>query len=213
MPPPADAQKVLRFWFEESSPKQWFSKNAEFDRAITQNFRPLVEAGLAGELADWEATPLTNLALILLLDQMPRNIWRGKPESFIGDAKALALSQAGVARGDADTLLAMGKKLAASQKHASPPPATDEAGEEVFAVEYMRVTFLLMPMMHSEDLAIQDASLPLFKKYTSRHTYDYAVRHRDIIAGFGRFPHRNAILGRESTPEEAEFLTQPNSSF
>lgn len=208
------AYAVLRFWFDETTPKQWFIKDAEFDRTIVQRFRPLVEEAVAGGLDDWQANPETNLALILLLDQMPRNIWRGTKESFMGDAKALALCQMGCGRGDAEVLLAEGKKLAKAAGKQTPKTKTKSADDDaVFSPEQTRVTFLLMPMMHSEDLAVQNASLPLFKKYTSQDTYDYAVRHRDIIARFGRFPHRNALLGRKSTPEEVQFLTEPNSSF
>ena len=206
------ADAVLRFWFDETTPKQWFVKDAEFDRTIVKRFRPLVEEAVTGGLDGWQANPETNLALILLLDQMPRNIWRGTKESFMGDAKALALCQKGCDRGDAEVLLAEGKRLVDAAKKLKPKPKADD-DEAVFSPEQTRVTFLLMPMMHSEDLAVQEASLPLFKQYTSQNTYDYAVRHRDIIARFGRFPHRNALLGRESTPEEVQFLTEPNSSF
>jgi uncharacterized protein (DUF924 family) len=123
------------------------------------------------------------LALILLLDQFTRNIFRDTARAFSGDDMALALSLRCVER-----------------DYINHPDA------------HWR-HFMLMPMMHSEDLAVQNASLPLFKAHTGKLTYDYAVAHRDIIARFGRFPHRNAILGRPSTDDETLFLTQPGSSF
>ena len=178
-----DFNKILHFWFEEIEPKQWFVKDDEFDARLKRDFTTEVSAAMDGNLNHWRETPRGNLALILLLDQMPRNIYRATPMSFGGDARALELSLAGHARGDAD-------------------------GFNQFEAQ-----FLLMPMMHSEDLDVQEQSLPLFKKHCAEMTYDYAVRHRDIIARFGRFPHRNAILGRESSAEEIAFLQEPNSSF
>jgi uncharacterized protein (DUF924 family) len=138
---------------------------------------------LKGERDSWANTAAGCLALIILLDQFTRNIYRNTPRAFSGDEMALALSLRCLERGyldDAD----------ANQRH-----------------------FMLMPLMHSEDLAIQDMSLPLFETHTNARTLDYAQQHRDIVARFGRFPHRNAILGRPSSPEEIEFLTQPGSSF
>ncbi len=175
--------KLLHFWFEETEPKQWFIKEATFDEMLRERFGNEVEQALAGNLADWSATPDGNLARILLLDQLPRNLFRHSARSFAGDSQALECCLQGWARGD--------------QEHLSDP----------------QVKFLLMPMMHSEDLAIQDQSLPLFKAHCDERTHEYAVRHRDIIARFGRFPHRNALLGRSSTEEEAAFLLEPNSSF
>ena len=174
---------VIRFWFEETEPKQWFLKDEAFDQLIKDRFEPLVTSALSGQLDQWSETPQGNLDLILLLDQMTRNIYRNHPMSFAGDDMALAFCLKGVQRDDMKVL----------------PDA--------------HIRFLLMPMMHAEDLAIQDNSLPLFQKYCDELTYDYAVRHRDIIARFGHFPHRNAILGRPSTEEEIAFLTEPNSSF
>lgn len=172
------------FWFIESDPKDWFVANDSFDSKISDRFTSAVESALLGEYSDWNNDFSSRLSLILLLDQFPRNIYRGTPKSFSGDEMALSLTMNVIAEGQLDS----------------------ESNE-------FKRAFLLLPMMHSEDIAIQDQSLPLFEKYTGKNTITYAHLHRDIIARFHRFPHRNSILGRESTPEEIEFLKQPNSSF
>ena len=178
------AKDVLEFWFSESVPEDWFTKSDAFDRQIETRFGELVERALLAQLDSWSANPLSRLALIILLDQFTRNIYRDTPRAFAGDDMALGICLTAVADGQLEN-------------------------EE----ETAKRQFLLMPMMHSEDIDIQDQSLALFKTYTSERTYDYAVMHRDIIARFGHFPHRNAILGRPSTPEETAFLKEPNSSF
>jgi len=183
MPKPKSAAAVLTFWFEDSAPEQWYSKDAAFDDAIRDDFETTVAAALASRLDGWADDAGGCLALILLLDQFTRNIYRDSPRAFSGDEMALALSLRCI---DRDYI-------------AHDNPAYRQ--------------FMLMPMMHSENLAIQDQSLPLFERLTNPMTYEYAVRHRDIIARFGRFPHRNAILGRPSTDEEVAFLKQPGSSF
>ncbi len=175
---------VLSFWFEEIKPEHWFTKSTDFDKLLEAKFEALVLQALNGQLDRWAGNSDGCLALILLLDQITRNIYRDTPKAFAGDEIACALSL----RAAAD------KKI------------EGESGEA-------KRQFFLMPMMHSEDLAIQDASLPLFKTHTSERTYEFAIRHRDIIARFGRFPHRNAILGRPSSDEEIAFLKEPNSSF
>ena len=180
---PLNGADIVHFWFEESVPENWFKKDPEFDAMLTERFGQLVERALAGQLDDWAAEAETCLGLILLLDQMTRNIYRDTPRAFAGDELALALSLKMVDKGWLDK---------------------DNGAKRQFA---------LMPMMHSEDLAIQDASLPLFKTHTMDMVYDYAVRHRDIVARFGRFPHRNHILGRPSSDSETAFLTKPGSSF
>lgn len=179
-----NADSVLKFWFEECTPSNWFQKDADFDARLKEKFEPLITRALAGQLDEWSAQPDGCLALILLLDQFTRNIYRDTPRAFSGDEFALVLSLRAVSEGWVEN-------------------AKTEAERQ----------FYLMPMMHSEDIDIQDKSLDLFKKYTNDHVYDYAIRHRDIVARFGHFPHRNAILGRPSTAEEVEFLTQPGSSF
>lgn len=176
-------QDILDFWFTEISPETWFKNDANFDAALETRFNKTVTDALSGRLDHWADNGDSCLALIILLDQFTRNIFRQSARAFLGDEMALALSLRCVDRRYLDT--------------ARPP----------------RCHFMLMPMMHSEDIEIQDASLPLFKKHTEEQTYDYAVQHRNIVARFGRFPHRNEALGRPTTEEEKIFLTQPGSSF
>ena len=175
---------ILAFWFEEISPETWFKKDALFDDMLMQKFGRVIEKALAGRLDKWAQNKDGRLALILLLDQMTRNIFRNTPKAFSGDEIACALSLRSVA----DGFLEKEKNVDKRQ-------------------------FFLMPMMHSEDLKIQKQSLPLFQALTSENTYGYAIRHHDIIERFGRFPHRNQILNRPSSNEELAFLTQHGSSF
>ena len=178
-----EQEDILNFWFAECTPEQWFKKDSEFDKILEARFAGTVERALAGRLDSWADSDSGCLALILLLDQFTRNIFRDTPHAFAGDEKALELSlrcYENGCLGNAD-------------------------------IHWYR--FMLMPMIHSEDIAVQDASLPLFKKLNVQNVYDYAVRHRDTVVRFGRFPHRNSILGRSSTTEELEFLTQADSSF
>ena len=177
-------QAILVFWFEEISPESWFKKDALFDAMLMQQFGRNIQQALAGQLDKWARNNEGRLALILLLDQMTRNIFRDTPKAFAGDDIACALSMRSAAEGIIETEKNIHKRQ-----------------------------FYLMPMMHSEELEIQKYSLPLFRDLTSENTYDYAVRHHDIIERFGRFPHRNQILNRPSSDEEIAFLTQPNSSF
>ena len=177
-------QTILDFWFNEIPMESWFSKDDDFDAGLKEKFGDTVEAALAGKLDNWAETEAGLLALVILLDQMTRNIFRDTPKAFAGDEKALALSLEGNKRGYLESF--------EDQNHRH---------------------FLLMPMMHSEDIAIQDASLPLFEQYSNPLTLEYAVKHRDIVARFGHFPHRSPILGRPLTPEEEEFLKGPDSSF
>ena len=179
-----NADSVLKFWFEDCTPANWFQKDAAFDAKLKDKFEPLIIRAMAGQLDDWSKEPKGCLALILLLDQFTRNIYRDTPRAFSGDEFALVLSLRAVSEGWVES--------------------AESAAER---------QFFLMPMMHSEDIDIQDKSLDLFKKHTNDHVYDYAIKHRDIVARFGHFPHRNAILGRPSTDEEVQFLTQPGSSF
>jgi uncharacterized protein (DUF924 family) len=179
-----EAEAVLHFWFEQTSPRQWFAKDPAFDRRVREGFLEASRSAIAGGLNSWSGDALGALALVLLLDQFPRQIWRDTPRAFAGDARALAFSREAVARG----------WLAAE-----PQPA--------------RRQFWLMPWMHSEDLAVQEAAIPLFERFCDPRTLDFARRHRDVIARFGRFPHRNAILGRPSSEEEQAFLRAPGSRF
>jgi len=174
---------INHFWFVETKPQQRFQKSQTFDQSIKHRFASVVEQALANQLDHWSQDVQGTLTLIIVLDQFTRNIYRDSPMAFAGDSKALALSLQVVEQGILE-------KFDSEQRQ-----------------------FVLMPMMHSEDLDIQQQSLPLFQQYTHQMVYDYAVKHRDIIAMFGRFPHRNAILNRSSTTKEKLFLLKPNSGF
>lgn len=175
--------QILQFWFEEIPPKDWFTKNPDFDERLRQTFGDLVEDAIGARLDSWAKTKKGRLALILLLDQMTRNIHRDTPKAFAGDEMALALSLRAVHDGFLE----------------------DSTMQEC--------QFFLMPMMHAEDLNIQQTSIPLFETYTHEEVAKFAHKHKDIVARFGHFPHRNAILGRPSTDEEIRFLEEPGSSF
>ncbi|EDY39327.1 conserved hypothetical protein [Cyanobium sp. PCC 7001] len=188
-PPPTpgaddDADAVLRFWFETTAPGQWFRKDPDFDAEVRRRFLTLTHKALAGQLSPWSNHPSPGLALVLLLDQMPRQIWRDDPRAFAGDPAALALSLRATAEGWVEQ-----------------------------ETEQARRQFWLMPQMHSEDVQVQRAAVPLFERLCDPRTAAYARRHRDVIERFGRFPHRNAVLGRPSTPEELSFLQEPGSQF
>ena len=176
-------EQICHFWLEDCTSKMRFQKSPEFDRHIGTRFGVWVERALLGELDSWEGGPRSTLALVLVLDQFTRNIYRETPRMIAGDVRALRVSVAGVKRGLLEQF--------------SPTEAQ----------------FFLMPMMHAEDLQIQQASLPLFEMHCGSNVLQYAVKHRDIIQRFGRFPHRNRILGRTSTPDELLFLEQPGSRF
>jgi uncharacterized protein (DUF924 family) len=185
-------REVLDFWFGgEDEPgygefrEAWFRKDPEFDRLVRDRFEALYEAAAAGDLDDWKEEARSCLALVIVLDQFPRNMFRGDPRSYATDRKAQETAEHAVDR-------ALDRELP----------------------EFQRM-FLYMPFMHSENLEHQRRSVELFKGLGGSETdsSSYAVRHMEIIERFGRFPHRNEILGRQTTPEEAEFLTQPGSSF
>ncbi|NEQ33679.1 MAG: DUF924 domain-containing protein [Leptolyngbya sp. SIO4C5] len=191
------ARHILNFWFgDPAAPATeygqqrdiWFKKNQAFDQQVRQQFLAVYEQARQGTYADWTQTPKGALALTVLLDQFPRNMFRGTPQSFATDGQALAIAQSAVAQGRDRSLL---------------------------PVERL---FFYLPFEHSEDIAHQNQAVALFEALVQaapelQSTLDYAYRHRDVIARFGRFPHRNAILGRESTPEEEAFLQQPGSRF
>jgi uncharacterized protein (DUF924 family) len=186
-------QDVLDYWFDKpGSPEYgapralWFMKSDETDAEIRRRFGPTIEAALQGRLDDWAVTAQGALALILLLDQFTRNIHRGSSAAFAGDAKALALARA---------LVADGRDL-------------DLAPLERW--------FVYLPFEHSEALADQRESMRLFgalEALSPTGALDWARKHYEVIERFGRYPHRNEILGRASTPEEIEFLRQPGSGF
>lgn len=175
--------EVLAFWFSEPVEARWFRADPALDAAIGERFGALVTAAAAGELDDWLETADGALALVILLDQFPRNIHRGTPAAFAADAKARAV---------ADRALALGHDR---------------------AVAAARRLWFYLPFEHSEQLADQQRSLALFTALGDAGLLDYAVRHHEIIARFGRFPHRNTVLGRPSTAEERAFLTQPGAAF
>ncbi|KQV50642.1 hypothetical protein ASC95_14900 [Pelomonas sp. Root1217] len=174
---------ILRFWFQEIKPAQWWTVDAAFDEQVRTRFGALHDQAKRCELFAWRATPEGRLAEVIVLDQFARNIHRGTPGAFAADPVALALAQEAVTAG-ADLAL----------------PVEQRA-------------FLYMPYMHSESVAIHTAGEPLMKERAPQGTHDFELKHKAIIDRFGRYPHRNAILGRESTPEEEAFLTQPGSSF
>jgi len=187
-----DAHAVLQFWFGDASPAvsraEWFRKSEAFDREIAQRFGPLIEQALRGELSSWQDKAETALAQVIVLDQFTRNVFRNTPRSFAGDPQALSAARAMLARGEDAAL----------------PP-------------WQRF-FIYMPLEHAEDLTAQDESVRRFTQLATeapdtQELLHYAKRHREVVARFGRFPHRNAILGRASTPDEIEFLKQPGSSF
>lgn len=174
---------ILTFWFNELTPQQWWSKDAALDAAIAERFGSLHVQASAGELWAWRDTPSGRLAEILVLDQLSRNIYRDTPLAFAQDAMALVLAQEAV-RVKADAAL--------------PPPQR---------------AFLYMPYMHSESLRVHDEAVRLFADPDLASNLDFEHRHRNIIQRFGRYPHRNAILKRRSTPDELRFLQEPGSSF
>lgn len=175
--------EVLTFWFDELESAQWFRKDPRLDAEIARRFGACLAAACRGELWRWRETPAGRLGEIIVLDQFSRNIHRDTPAAFAADPMALVLAQETVARGDDVGL--------------SPT----------------RRAFLYMPFMHSESAVIHEQALRLFAQPGLEKNLDIERRHREIILRFGRYPHRNAILGRDSTPEEREFLTQPGSSF
>jgi len=177
------AQSVLSFWFEEIEAKQWWSKSDEFDRLIATRFGALHAAAARCELSDWRATPQGRLAEIIVLDQFSRNIYRDQPQAFACDALALALAQTAVA----------------AQAHRS--------------LEIRECAFMYMPYMHSESPLVHTAALRLFSQAGLNSSLASEIHHKAIIDRFGRYPHRNAILGRASTAQELEFLAGPGSSF
>ena len=174
---------VLDFWFHEIAPAQWWAADPAFDALIRSRFGALHAQAVRCELYGWRDRPEGRLAEIIVLDQFSRNMFRGDPRAFAADTLALALAQEAVARG-AD------RALAAEQRN-----------------------FVYMPYMHSESPAIHVVAEQLFKANGLADNYDYELRHKAIVDRFGRYPHRNAILGRESTDEELAFLDQPGSIF
>jgi len=179
----SDGEDILDFWFSERVAPLRFVKDAGFDAEITDRFLHLYENALKGGHDDWQMNARGALALVILLDQFPRNMFRDNKRSFEADDTALTIVKASLVKG-----------------------YDQELSDELCA-------FLYVPFMHSENLEDQEVGIALFKARDLKENERFAILHRDIIARFGRFPHRNIILGRESTEEEIEFLKGPGSSF
>ena len=171
------ADDVLEFWFQQCRPWQWFRRRDSFDELVRQRFRECVERALAGDLNHWCCAPSSGLALVLLLDQFPRQIWRSKAKAFAGDPQALKLSQATLERG----------WIAAEPQRP-------------------RRQFWLMPQLHSEDISVVRAVIPLLERHVDEATADVACRHLAELERFGRYPRRNLALARMSSSEETAFL-------
>lgn len=187
------AAEVLDFWFGAPGSAEhgrtrdlWFTKQAATDALIGARFGALIESALRGECDSWSATPRGALAQIVLLDQFTRNVFRDTPRAFAGDARALSVAQALVDPGH-DRALGLHERW-----------------------------FAYLPFEHAESLPLQDRAVGLFTQLAAdglAAPLDWAIKHRDVVARFGRFPHRNSILGRASSPEESAFLAQPGSRF
>jgi uncharacterized protein (DUF924 family) len=173
----ADPQAVIAFW-REAGPDRWFSRDEAFDAAIRDRFGETYEAAARGDLNEWELSPEGALALVLVLDQFPRNLFRGTRRVYATDDTALMAAERAIERGH------------------------DRAVEPALR------RFFYLPFMHAEDPAMQERSVALNEGLGDPEVAKWARHHRDIVARFGRFPHRNAVLGRETTPEEATFLKE-----
>lgn len=174
---------ILKFWFDELAPKDWYSKNDALDNAIRSRFANIHQQAIRGELWRWREVAEGALAEIIILDQFSRNMFRDDPRAFASDGIALVLAQDAVFRD-------LHQQLNTTQK-----------------------AFLLMPYMHSESLPIHEQAVALFSQPGLESNLDFEYKHKAIIERFGRYPHRNSILGRESTPEELAFLQEKDSSF
>jgi len=174
---------VLKFWFEEIEPQKWWSVDPALDELLRQRYAGLLQRAAQGELYEWRSSPKGRLAEIIVLDQFSRNIHRGTPRAYAQDPAALVLAQEAVAM---------------------------RAHQRLSEIERV---FLLIPYMHSESRLIHVQAEALFREFSPAENYQFELQHKAIIDRFGRYPHRNAVLGRASTAEELEFLTQPGSSF
>jgi uncharacterized protein (DUF924 family) len=174
---------VINFWFHEIDPAQHWKKDLSFDQLIAERFGELHHQATLCELFDWRTSAKGRLAEIIVLDQFSRNMYRDTALSFAFDPQALTLAQEAVA-------LKVDAELSTLER-----------------------TFLYMPYMHSESLKVHEVAVELFTRNDVENNLDFEIKHKKIIEQFGRYPHRNGILGRESTLEEIEFLKQPGSSF
>ncbi len=179
----SSATHVIRFWFEDSTPSNWFAKDVDFDNEIKARFLETYWAASRCELFGWRKNAEGRLAEVIVLDQFSRNMFRGSAQAFAFDSLAVALCQTAIALG-ADQELAIEKRK-----------------------------FLYMPLMHSESLVVHEMAEKMFSQPGLEDNYEYEIKHKAIIEQFGRYPHRNAILGRESTRAEKAFLKLPGSSF
>ena len=177
------SEEVIEFWFSEIKKESWFKKDEAFDQLLSSRFGALLQSASQSELYTWRTTAEGRLAEIIVLDQFSRNIFRDTPKAFSNDPLALGLAQEAVA-------LQLDHELTPDKR-----------------------SFLYMPYMHSESLLVHDQAVDLFTRLGNERTLDYEMRHREIIETYGRYPHRNRILGRLSTIDEIEFLTKPGSSF
>ena len=176
-------ESVLSFWFEEIKSEKWWVVDPAFDTLIRDRFGEVLEQASHGELYGWRAEPRGRLAEIIVLDQFSRNIHRGKASAFAADGVALVLAQEAIAAGALENLSAIERN------------------------------FVLMPFMHSESRTIHVRAEQLFREYAPGNNLDFELKHKAIIDRFGRYPHRNRNLGRESSNEELEFLKGPGSRF
>jgi uncharacterized protein (DUF924 family) len=176
-------REVLEFWFDPASQAHWFEPDAAFDRAVRARLGDLHRRAAAGELDDWRSSAQGCLALCILLDQAPRQMFRGEPRAFATDAKALAVAKRALAEG-------FDRELPVAQRQ-----------------------FLYLPLMHSERLADQERCVALYEAEDLRDKLHHAVEHAEIVRRFGRFPHRNAALGRTSTAEEEAYLRAAGNQF
>lgn len=176
-------KQVVDFWFKEIEPALWWKKDDGFDALLVERFSETHARACRCELFEWRSEPEGRLAEIIILDQFSRNMFRDSALAFANDAMSLTLSQEAIACG-AD------KALTPVQK-----------------------SFLYMPFMHSESIRIHEVAVELYRKNGTQGNLDFELKHKKIIENFGRYPHRNKALGRQSTVEEVEFLTQPGSSF
>jgi len=176
-------RQIISFWFEEIESAMWWKKDDGFDDLLLERFSEIHARASRCELYEWRREPEGRLAEIIVLDQFSRNMFRDSALAFANDSMALTLSQEAIARGADQSLTPVQRG------------------------------FLYMPFMHSESLEIHEVAVGLFRSNGNQNNLDYEFKHKKIIEQFGRYPHRNKVLGRQSTAEEIEFLTRPGSSF
>jgi uncharacterized protein (DUF924 family) len=176
-------QEILKFWFEEIEESKWWVKDAAFDQLIIEKYSEIHRSAARCELYEWRRCPEGRLAEVIVLDQFSRNMFRDSPLAFTNDSLALALSQEAIAIGADESL------------------------------DSTRRSFFYLPLMHSESSKIHEVALELYKKGGNKVSIEFELKHKSIIDRFGRYPHRNIVLGRESTEEEIAFLMQPGAGF